>query len=146
MVYAYQVYSRIPSVRLLLVYQLVSVDVITVRQPSLTKDKYATLFTEGKTLERDVCFSEHKGVAASYLKGYYIRRKSAGYSVIVFRIDGGKEYRGNSLLAFAANEGIRLQVTPLHISTKNGRAEVSNYIVCTISRKIIIYGNLPSAL
>lgn len=119
---------------------------ITIRQPSLTKDKYTTLFTEGKTLERDVYFSEYKGVAASYLKGYYIRRKSARYSVIVFRIDRGKEYRGNLLLAFAANEGIRLQVTPLYTSTKNSRAEVSNYIVYTTLRKIIIYGNLLSAL
>lgn len=66
------------------------------------------MFTEGKSLERDVFFSEHKGAAALYLKSYYIRRKNAGYSVIVFRIDGGKEYSSNVLLAFAADNSIRL--------------------------------------
>lgn len=66
------------------------------------------MFTEGKSLEREVFFSKHKGAAALYLKTYYIRRKNARYAVIIFRIDGGKEYRGNVLLAFAADNSIRL--------------------------------------
>lgn len=73
-------------------------------------------------------------------------RKNARYLVIIFRLDRGKEYRGNALLAFAANNSIRLQVIPLYISTKNSRTKVSNYIVYTTVRKIIIYGNLLSTL
>lgn len=64
----------------------------------------------------------------------------------MFRLDGGKEYGGNALLSFVADNGIRLQITPLHTSTKNGRAEVSNHIVCTTARKIMIYANLLPAL
>lgn len=145
-VQSYQVYSRIPTVRLLLAYYLVSVDVVTVRHPSITKDKYFTLFTEGKALEREVEFSAYKGGATVHLKGYYIRRKNARYTVIVFRLDSRKEYGRNALLAFAADNSIRLQVTPPYTSTKNGGAEVSNYIVCTTARKIIIYTNLPPVL
>lgn len=142
----HQVYSRIPTVRPLLAYYLISVDVVTVRHPSITKDKYFILFTEGKALEREVEFSAYKGGAAVYLKGYYIRRKNAGYIVIVFRLDGRKEYGRNALLAFAADNSIRLQVIPPYTSTKNGGAEVSNHIVCTTVRKIIIYTNLPPTL
>lgn len=114
-------------------------DVVTVREPSLTKDQYFSLFTEAKSLEREVFFSPNKGAAAVHIKRYYMRRKNASYTVIIFRLDGGREYGGNSLLAFAAENGIRLQVTPLYTLTKNGRAEVSNYIVCTTSRKMIVY-------
>lgn len=146
LVHVHQVYSRIPSVRPTLVYYLVSVDVILVRQPSLTKDQYATLFTEAKALEREISFLSYKSAAAVDLKSYYQRRKNAGYSVVVYRLDGGKEYSRNALLRFAAENGIRLQIIPLYTSTKNSRAEVSNYIVCTNARKMIIYANLLPAL
>lgn len=143
---AHQVHSRIPSVRPALVYHLVSVDVVTVREPSLTKDHYFTLFTEAKALEREVFFSSHKGSAAVDLKTYHKRRKNAGYTVVIYRLDGGREYGGNALLSYAAEEGIRLQITPPYTSTKNGRAEVSNHIVCTTARKMMIYANLPPGL
>lgn len=64
----------------------------------------------------------------------------------MFRLDRGKEYRGNVLLLFAADNSIRLQIIPLYTSTKNSRAKVSNYIVYTTTRKIIIYANLLLAL
>lgn len=127
-------------------YYLVCVDVVTVRQPSLNKDNYFTLFTEAKALERDVFFLSHKSGAAVHFKTYYRRQKNASYSVIIYRLDRGKEYSSNALLMYAADEGIRLQITPLHTSTKNGLAEVSNHIVCTNARKMIIYANLPPAL
>lgn len=142
----YRIYSRIPTVRLTLVYYLVSVDVVLVREPSLTKDQYFTLFIEAKALEREVTFLLYKSSAAVLLKDYYIQRKNARYSVVVFRLDRGKEYRGNVLLLFAADNSIRLQIIPLYTSTKNSRAEVSNYIVYTTARKIIIYANLLLAL
>lgn len=47
---------------------------------------------------------------------------------------------------YTADEGICLQIIPLYTSTKNGLTEVSNYIVCTNIRKIIIYANLLPAL
>lgn len=138
----YRIYSRIPIVRLSLVYYLVSVDVVLVREPSLTKDQYFTLFIEAKALEREVTFLLHKSSAAVLLKDYYIQRKNARYSIVVFRLDRGKEYRGNVLLLFAADNSIRLQIIPLYTSTKNSRAKVSNYIVYTTIRKIMIYANL----
>lgn len=143
---SHQVYSRILSVRLLLVYYLVSVDVVYVRQPSLTKDRNFILFIEGKALKREAYFSAYKGAAAVYLKTYYLQRRNASYLVVIFRIDGGKEYRGNALLVFAAENSIRLQVTPPYTSTKNSLAEVSNYIVYILARKMMIYANLPSTL
>lgn len=143
---AYKVHSRIPSVRPSIIYHLVCLDVVTVRQPGLMKEKYMTLFTEAKHLEREAYFSTHKSGAAVHIKTYYIRVKVIGYTVVVLRLDGGKEYGGNELLRFAADNGIRLQVTPPHSSTKNGLAEVSNHIVCTTVRKMMIYANLPPAL
>lgn len=143
---SYRVYSRIPTVRPTLVYYLVSVDVVLVREPSLTKDQYFTLFTEAKALEREVTFLLYKSSAAVSLKNYYLQRKNAGYSIVVFRLDRGKEYGGNALLLFAADNSIRLQIIPLYTSIKNSRAKVSNYIVCTNARKIIIYANLLLAL
>lgn len=104
------------------------------------------MFTEAKSLERDVAFSLYKSAATTDLRNYYKRRKNAGYLVVIFRLDGRKEYSSNVLLAFAAKNRIRLQVIPLYTSTKNGRTEVSNYIVCTTTRKIMIYANLPIAL
>lgn len=47
---------------------------------------------------------------------------------------------------YTAINGIRLQVTLLYTSTKNSLEEVSNYIVCTTARKMIIYANLLPAL
>lgn len=121
-------------------------DVVTVRQPSLNKDYYFTLFTEAKALERKVFFSSYKNVASIHLQTYYVRRKNAGYLVIIFRLDGGREYGGNRLLMYAAINGIRLQVTLLYTSTKNSLGEVSNHIVCTTARKMMIYANLLPAL
>lgn len=83
-------------------------DVVIVRKPSLTKDRYFTLFTEAKLLERDVAFSLYKSAAAIDLRDYYKRRKNAGYLVVIFRLDGRKEYSSNVLLSFAAENGIRL--------------------------------------
>lgn len=142
----YQVYSRILTVRLLLAYYLISVDVVIVRYPSITKDNHFILFIEGKALEREVEFSAYKGGTTVYLKGYYVRRKNTRYIVIVFRLDSRKEYSRNTLLAFVVDNSIRLQVIPPYTSTKNGGAEVSNYIVYTTIRKIIIYTNLPPTL
>lgn len=94
----HQVYSRIPLVRPTLIYYLVSVDVVLVRQPSLTKDRYFILFTEAKSLERDILFLLYKSAAATNIKIYYRRRKNEGYSIVVYRLDGGKEYSSNTLL------------------------------------------------
>lgn len=80
------------------------------------------------------------------MKTYYKRRKNARYSIVIYRLDRGKEYSRNALLSFVAKNSIRLQITPLYTSTKNSRAEVSNYIVCTTARKIIIYTNLLPTL
>lgn len=121
-------------------------DIVTVRQPGLIKEKYITLFTEAKYLEREVYFSTYKSGATVYIKTYYIRVKVIRYTVVVLRLDGRKEYSGNELLRFAADNSIRLQVIPLYSLTKNGLAEVSNYIVYTTVRKIMIYTNLPLAL
>lgn len=104
----YIVYSRIPLVRPTLLYYLVNVDVVTVRYPSLTKDNYFTLFIEVRALERKVTFLDRKSIAALALKDYYYRHKNKGYTVVVFRLDRGKEYRGNVLLEFAADNSIRL--------------------------------------
>lgn len=90
------------------IYYLVSIDVVIVRQPSYRRDRYFTLFTEAKTLERKVEFSSYKSTAAGYIKGYVKRRKNESTSVVVLRLDGSKEYGSNELLQFAADNGIRL--------------------------------------
>lgn len=110
------------------------------------KEKYITLFTEAKHLEREAYFSTYKSGATVYIKTYYIRVKVIRYTIVVLRLDGRKEYSGNELLRFIADNSIRLQVIPLHSLTKNGLAEVSNYIVYTTVRKMMIYTNLPLAL
>lgn len=129
-----------------MIYYLVCLDVVTVRQPSLLKERYITLFIEAKTLERKGYFSAYKNGTAIYIKTYYVRVKVIGYLVVIIRLNGSKEYGGNELLRFVVENSIRLQVTPLYYSTKNSLAEVSNYIVYTTARKIILYANLPAAL
>lgn len=116
------------------------------RQLGLIKERYITLFTEAKHLEREAYFSTYKSSAIVYIKTYYVSVKVIRYTVVVLRLDRGKEYSGNKLLYYVADNSIRLQVTPLHLSTKNSLAEVSNYIVCTTVRKMIIYANLPLVL
>jgi hypothetical protein len=61
-------------------------------------------------------------------------------------MDGGREYNDNSLHDFARSEGINLKITTPHNSELNGRAEVSNHIICTTARKLMLQGKLSKGL
>jgi hypothetical protein len=53
-------------------------------------------------------------------------------------MDGGRKYGGNSLYDFVRSEGINLKITTPYNSESNGRKEVSNHIICTTARKLIL--------
>lgn len=50
------------------------------------------------------------------------------------------------MIEFAREEGTVLQVTAPYSSIQNGKGEVSNYIVYTTTRKIIVDACLPRYL
>ena len=56
------------------------------------------------------------------------------------------KYGGNELHYFAQEREIDLRVTTPHSSEQNGRVEISNYIVCTMARKLLLYGKLAKGL
>jgi hypothetical protein len=61
-------------------------------------------------------------------------------------MDRGREYGGNSLHEFARSEGTNLKIITPHNSGSNGRAEVSNHIICTTACKLILQGKLSKGL
>ncbi|KJX93078.1 hypothetical protein TI39_contig4419g00006 [Zymoseptoria brevis] len=90
----------------------------------------------------------HSRIPATRLSVVYMLYvlTQTGIAIPVYRLDGCKEYGVTSLHQWAVDNGIRLEVTPPHQSTINGRAEVSNHIVCTLARKMMLHANLPVAL
>lgn len=76
----------------------------------------------------------------TYILTYY------GIAVPVLRLNSRIEYRGNALRLFATEYRIRLEIIPIYDSSRNGLAEVSNNIVYTIARKLMLYANLLAYL
>lgn len=128
-------------------FAIVAVDIVTVTYPSMQKQRYFTLFTDLCTLFRYLFTSKYKKASSKYIKYYYTLIKTQyKKSVGVYRIDRGGKYGGNSLIEFAREEGTILQVIAPYSSIQNGKGEVSNYIVCTTTRKIIVDACLPRYL
>ena len=67
-------------------------------------------------------------------------------SIKVIHVDGGREYGGVKLTELCKDNGIDLRITTPHNSEQNGRAEISNYYVCSVARKLMIYGKVPKRL
>lgn len=144
---AKRIVSRASSIRPVQPYAEVSVDLVTVSDTAIGQERYFTLFTDSTTLYRHVFFSPSKSGASAHVREHvrYVQTQ-LGRTIKVLRLDGGREYGGRPLKAFAAEQGMRLHVTTPHNSEQNGRAEVSNNIVCVTARKMMLHGKLPKAL
>lgn len=142
---AKKVYRRLPTTRPTQVYTMVHVDVVTVREAAYNKCKYYTLFTEARALYRHEYPSQFKGQAAIHMRDHRrLIQTQTGLEIPVYVIDGGKEYGGNKLTEFANDSGVQLRITAPYSSTQNGRGEVSNHIVNTLTRKLMIQARLPT--
>lgn len=142
---AKKVYRRLPTLRPIQVYTLVYIDVVIVRELAYNKYKYYTLFTEARALYRYDYPSQFKGQAAVYIKEHRrLIQIQTGLEIPVYIINGGKEYSSNKLTAFANDSSIQLRITAPYLSIQNSRREVSNYIVNTLTRKLIIQVRLPN--
>lgn len=139
--------SRIPTTRPLVPYEEVSTDVVTVSNEGVGRVHYYTLFTDSTTLYRHVYFSPTKDGAGHHFKQHdAYTNTQLGRRTKRYRIDGGREYGRNQLKAYAVEHGIELMMTTPHNSEQNGRAEVSNHIVNTLARKLMLQGQLPQLL
>ena len=61
-------------------------------------------------------------------------------------IDGGRKYGGYKLTTLVKEYRINLHITTPYNSEQNSRAKVSNHLVYTVARKLIIYGKVPKGL
>ena len=128
-------------------FEEVSVDVVTIRDKGIAGQKYFALFTDGSSLYRKVYILDVKaGAQASFRTFVDYVKTQTDISVRTVRIDNGREYGGHALHQFCDERGISLHTTTPHNSEQNGRAEVSNHIVCTVARKLLQGGRLPKHL
>lgn len=142
-----RVMSRVSSPRPEHPYSEVSLDVVTVKDVGIDKSRYFTLFTDAATLYRHVYHSSTKSGAAVHIRDHYeYVHTQLDTTVKAYHLDGGREFGGNELHKFARERGIMLKVTTPHNSESNGRAEVSNHIVCRMARKLLLHANLPTLL
>ena len=61
-------------------------------------------------------------------------------------IDSGRKYGSYKLTSLIKEHRINLYVTTPYNSEQNSRAKVSNYLIYTVARKLIIYGKVPKGL
>ena len=126
-------------------FEEVSVDVVTIRDKGIAGQKYFALFTDGSSLYRKVYILDVKaGAQASFRTFVDYVKTQTDISVRTVRIDNGREYGGHALHQFCDERGISLHTTTPHNSEQNGRAEVSNHIVCTVARKLLLGGRVES--
>ncbi|SMY29766.1 unnamed protein product [Zymoseptoria tritici ST99CH_1A5] len=69
-------------------------------------------------------------------------KNQTGRNIQTLHIDGGREFGGNKIVNFCADNGIELIITTLKNSESNGRIEVSNHLVCVLARKLLSRGRL----
>ncbi|KAI0993623.1 hypothetical protein K3495_g14561, partial [Podosphaera aphanis] len=124
-----------------------NVDVVTVSPDSIGRAKYFTLMTDATTLTHRVGFHASKDGAYVHLQNLInFVKTSTNTAIKVIHVDGGREYGGRKLTELCNDNGIDLHVTTPHNSEQNGRAEVSNHLVCTLARKMMIHGKVPKGL
>ena len=137
-----RVMSRVPSQRLEEVYTKVNTDVITNSHPGYQKEKYLMLYTDSTSLYiHESMTSTKDGIKHEFKKHQTYISMQTGITIKWYRLDRGHEYGG--LTEFIEEQGIRLHITSPHNSEQNGRAEVSNHIICTIARKPMLQAQLP---
>ena len=103
--------------------------------------------TDAATLHHRVGFQANKSGAYVHLQNLvkYVKTNT-GTSIKVLHVDGGREYGGNKLTELCQENGIDLHITTPHNSEQNSRAEVSNYYVCSVARKLMIHGKVLKGL
>ena len=137
-----RVMSRVPSQRPEEVYTEVNTDVITNSHPGYQKEKYLTLYTDSTSLYiHESMTSTKDGIKHEFKKHQMYISTQTGITIKWYRLDGGCEYGG--LTDFIEEQGIRLHITSPYNSEQNGRAEVSNHIICTIACKLMLQAQLP---
>jgi hypothetical protein len=140
-----KIHSKVPSKTPNEPYAEINVDVICPTVTGSDKSTYILLGTDSNTLYRHQYGYRNKGDGVKRLIAYilYIQRQTTR-SVKQVRMDN--ELDTAQFRDFCEEQGIKIMPTITHNSTQNGRSEVSNHIVCTTARKLMIEGQLPPSL
>ena len=118
-----------------------NIDTATVSVDGAAQAKYFMLFTGSTTSYRKVYFSPTKSAGAHMIKQHvnYIERMT-DRKVKRLHLDNGPEFTKSR--DWAEAQGIEWIATTPHNSISNGRAEVSNKLVTTMSRKMLSHSGL----
>ena len=109
--------------------------------------RYYLLFTCEATKCRHVEFMIRKNEVLENVKALCHRIETqCGYKIQTFRLDNGTEFGGGKLEEYCKEEGITLQYSAPYTPEQNGLAEVSNRILHTLARAMVVDGKLPGYL
>lgn len=144
---AKRIISRVPSQRPEKPYTEVSTNVVTVSKIGINKEQYFSRFTNSTTLYIHQYTTATKDGVKHHFKRYHMYvRTQLDVTIKAYQMDGGCEYGGISLHDFAHAKGINLKITTPHNSESNSCAEISNHIICTTARKLMIQSKLLKGL
>ena len=122
-----------------------NIDVVTVSSNTGVTKSYFTLMTCATSLTPRVGFHPTKDGAYKHVKDliqWVETQTESKIKVKTIHIDGGREFGGNKMTELCADKGIELVVTTPKNSEANGRAEVSNHLVCSMARKLLRRGRM----
>jgi hypothetical protein len=112
---AKRIVSRVPSQIPRRPYTEVSTDVVHVTDIGIIKERYFSMFTDATTLYiHQYTTATKDGVKHHFKRHHAYVRTQLDVTVQAYRMDGGREYGGNSLHDFARSEGINLKITTPH--------------------------------
>ena len=140
-------HSRVPAARPETIYTEVSVDTVVTSTDGIGGVRYFTLMTDSTSLYRHEYEHSVRSHAGRKLQEYIIYVEvQTNRKIKVLRLDNTLDYGGKEFDDFCRERGIRLHRTTPRNSEQNGRAEVSNHIVCRVARKLMISGKVSKYL
>ncbi|PPJ52893.1 hypothetical protein CBER1_11827 [Cercospora berteroae] len=140
-------FLRVPKKRPSQAYSELNVDIVIPTPPGYRGEKYVTIVTDSTTLYRHShCHQAKSGAGAFLMEHIVYIEKQLGARVKAIRMDNDRSFGGSKFETFCKDRGIRTLLTTAYNSEQNGRAEVSNHIVATTARKLMIASSLPKSL
>jgi transposase InsO family protein len=140
-------FSRIPLERPSEVYSELNVDIVVPTTLGYQGERYITIVTDSATLYRYSNYHLTKNSAGAFLMDHVIYiKKQLGAKVSTIRMDNDLSFGSSKLETFCKDRGIRRLTTTTYNSEQNGRTEVSNHIVVTTVRKLMLAVSLLKSL
>ena len=111
-----------------------------------TKDGVKYHFTPTKDGVKYHFIPTKDGVKYHFTRQHSYTKVQLGVVTKWYRLDRGCGYSSSGLHQYTKEEGVILHVTTPHNSEQNGRAKISNHIICTTMYKLMLQGRLPKGL